>query len=224
MQKIFEPIIQIAYLTIVFLISSYMYRNSVGEKIYKVFATLALILGISDSIYIIPRMYAVLTTGIEDNLRYIGLGRMGNAIAITIFYLILYDAYNIRYDKRTNQNLNRTFYLLTVLRVILCLLPFNNWFEPIPSSTFALVRFIPLALMGILLLIIMFIHSSKYTDPDFKIITFATLVSLIFLEPRIFFQEGLGIPFLTVIRTISLAIIILVGYKELRDINVLSRY
>lgn len=224
LQRIIEPIIQIIYLTIVFLISSYMYRNSLSNKLYKIFATLALVLGIADSIYIIPRMYALLTTGIEDNLNHIGWGRMGNAIAITVFFLILYDAYNIRYNKRLNPNLNRTLLTLSTIRIILCLLPYNEWFNLIPNSKFALIRFIPLGMMGILLLIILFKQGNKLGDTNFKIIAFTTFIALICLEPRIYFSEGIGLPIFTIIRSISLVIIVLVGYKELRDINELSRY
>ncbi len=224
MQRIFEPILQIIYLTIIFLISSYMFRHSLSNKLYRIFATLALVLGISDSVYIIPRMYALLTTGIEDNLKYIGWGRMGNAIAITIFFLILYDAYNIRYNKRLNPNLNRTLLTLSIIRIILCLLPYNQWFNLIPSFKFALVRFIPLGLIVVLLLIKIFKQGNKLGDTNFKIIAFATFIALICLEPRIYFSQGIGLSFVAIIRSISLLATILVGYKELRDINELSRY
>ena len=225
MQMIFEPIIFIVYLMIVILMGSYMLKNSVGIKYHKIFGSLALSLSLADGIYIIPRMYAVLTTGIEDNLRVIGWGRMGNAIIITIFFLILYDAYNERFNKQNNKALNKTFFVLAIIRIILCVLPGNKWFELTPSSTYALIRFMPLAIMGLLLIIIMYIHSMKLRDTNFKLICISTFFSMLFIEPLIFFPESrTGILILTILRTISLTSIIFIDYKDLRDINVLSRY
>lgn len=224
MQKIFEPIVHIIYLTFIFLMSNYMFRNSVGNKFYKIYGTLALLLGVGDGAYIIPRMYSVLTTGIEDNLKIIGLGRMANSIIITIFFLVLYDAYNERYSKKNRIGLNRIFYILGIIRVIVSLLPWNNWFEINPSSTFALLRFIPLFIMGLLLILLMYLHSKRYKDSNFKIITIATLLSIIFMEPRIFSQESSIVLIFTILRTISLSSIIIIGFRELRDKNVLSRY
>ena len=225
MQRIFEPIIHITYLTIVILMGSYMLRNSVGNKFHKIFGSLALTLGLGDGIYLISRMYSVLTTGIENNLKVIGWGRMGNAIIMTIFFLILYDAYNERYSKSNNKSLNNTFYGLALIRSILSILPGNKWFELIPSATYALVRFVPLAIMGLLLIIIMYLHSVKFKDSIFKLISVFTFLAILFMEPLIFFPESpTGVFVLTLFRTISLVSILLIGYKDLRDINVLSRY
>jgi len=224
-QKIFEPIILILYLTWILLMGRYMVSYSVGNKYYKIFGSLALTLGLADGIYIIPRMYSVLTTGIEDNLRIIGWGRLGNAIIITIFFLVLYDAYNERYTKKTNKALNRTFFVLAFIRVIIIILPGNKWFDLNPSPTYALLRFVPIALMGVFLILIMYIHSKKYKDFNYKIMSIATFFAILFIEPLVFISNSaIGLTLFTICRTISLIFIILIGYKELRDINVLSRY
>lgn len=225
LQRIFEPMIHIIYLTIVILMGSYMIRYSVGNKFHKIFGSLALTLGLGDGIYLIARMYAVLTTGIENNLKVIGWGRVGNTIIITIFFLILYDAYNERYSKPINKSLNNAFYGLAIVRIILSILPGNKWFELVPSSIYALIRFVPLALMGVLLILIMYLHSIKFKDPMFKLICIFTFFAILFMEPLIFFPKApIGVLVLTVFRTISLVSILLIGYKDLRDINVLSRY
>ena len=225
MQKIFEPILHILYLSIILLMGSYMIRNSIGNKLLKMYGTLALILGFGDGIYLIPRIYSILTTGIEENLTLMGWGRMGSTIAITLFFLVLYDVYNERYSKKTNLALNRTFYGLAIIRIIISILPGNKWFQLNPVSTYALLRLIPLIAMGKLLLLIIYIHSKKYNDLHFKIVSIVTFISIIFMEPRAFISDGsTGIVIFTVIRTIALTIIVFIGYKESRDLNILSRY
>ena len=86
-QRIIVPITYISYLTIIFLIGRYMHTNSPGNWYYKVFGNLSYCLGIADAIYLIPRLYAILTTGIEDNLKVIGWGRLGYSITINIFII-----------------------------------------------------------------------------------------------------------------------------------------
>ncbi|WFA08466.1 hypothetical protein [Tissierella sp. Yu-01] len=225
MQKIIEPIIHILYLTYIFLMGSYFLRNALGNKLYKGFGYLAVTLGLADLCYLIPRMYALLTTGIEDNLKFIGWGRILNSIIITFLFIILYEITNKRYSRKDNVPLNKTFYFLTIMRIVLCLMPPNNWFEMIPNSIFALIRFIPLALMGVLLLLIIFIHSKMHRDVHFQIILLGVFLLLPTIEPLIYFKDSSTfIIALTILRTVTLNIIILLGFKELRKITELSRY
>ena len=225
MQKIIEPIIHILYLTYIFLMGNYFLRNALGNKLYKGFGYFTVILGVADLSYLIPRMYALLTTGIEENIRFIGWGRMSNSIIITFLFLILYEITNKRYSKKHNVPLNKTFYFFTIIRIVLCLMPPNNWFEMIPNSVFSLIRFIPLAVMGLLLMIIIYIHSKRYRDVHFQIMLFGILLLLLTIEPLMYFRDSSTfIIALIILRTIALNIIIILGFKELREITELSRY
>lgn len=224
MLKFIEPILHILYLLPILVIGGYLIRNSVGNGVYKAFGSFALTLALADGIYLLPRMYALLTTGIEDNLNIIGWGRMGHAILVTILFLMFYDIYTSRYSKNKNLKLNKTLFTLGIIRIIISILPGNDYFVLNPSQLFALLRFIPLAIMGFLLLVAIFYHSKKYKDRNFKLVMVAVLVALIFTEPRMYGIEGSAVVLQTVFRSISLVAIILIGYKELRDINVLSRY
>lgn len=225
LQKIIEPTVFIIYLSILIYLGYYILNNSIGNRYYKTIGNLCLLLGLADAVYLIPRMYAVLTTGIEDNLKSMGWGRMGNAVIITLLYAILYDAYNIRFNKKKNNPLDKTIYGLAIIRILISLLPGNQWFELLPSSTFAIARLIPLALLGILLALITYIHGKKFDDRNYIFIGVLVLLSIFFLEPRAFLPEDTNwIPIFAILRTIVFLTIILIEYKKLRDINVLSRY
>lgn len=225
MQKIFEPILHIVYLFMIIMLSRYFIINSVGKRYYKIFGSLSLLLGLADVFYLIPRMYAILTSGIEDNIRALGWGRMGYSILITLFYMVLYDAYNIRFNKRKNQKLDKTIYGLGIIRILICLLPGNDWFQLVSSSGFAILRLIPLLLMGILLSIITYLHGKKYKDKGYKVISLMTILSILFIEPVAIVSEiPTAIIIFTILRTGSIISILLIEYKNLRDITVLSRY
>ncbi|TJX13190.1 hypothetical protein E9840_10410 [Tissierella creatinini] len=224
MLKFIEPILHILYLITILIMGGYLVRNSVGNKLYKSFGFFALTLALGDGIYLLPRMYAILTTGIEENMNIIGWGRMGNSIMITILFLMIYDIYSFRYSKNKNIKLEKTLIGLAMIRVILCLLPWNKWFELEPSPLFALLRFIPLGIIGLFLIILIYYHSNKYEDKNFKLIMLATFIALLFAEPRMYFIEGSAVVIQSILRSMSFITIIIVGYKELRDINVLSRF
>lgn len=224
-QKIFEPILHIVYLFIIIMLSRYFIVNSLGKRYYKIFASLSLLFGLADVFYLIPRMYAILTSGIADNIRAIGWGRMGYTILITLFYMVLYDAYNVRFNKRKNKGLDKTIYGLGIVRILISLLPGNNWFQLVSSSGFAILRFVPLLLMGILLSIITYIHGKKYEDRGYKLISLMIILSILFIEPiAIVAEKPTAIIIFTIIRTISIMSILLIEYRNLRNITVLSRY
>lgn len=208
----------------ILIMGGYLIRNSVGNGVYKAFGSFALTLALADGIYLLPRMYALLTTGIEENLNIIGWGRMGHAILVTILFLMFYDIYTSRYSKNKNQKLNKTLFTLGIIRIIISILPGNGYFVLDPSPFFALLRFIPLAIMGFLLIIAIYYHSKKYKDRNFKIIMVAAVIALVFTEPRMYGIEGAAVLVQTVFRSISLVAIVAIGYKELKDINILSRY
>lgn len=224
MLKYIEPVLHILYLMPILIMGGYLIRNSVGSGVYKAFGSFALTLALADGIYLLPRMYALLTTGIEENLNIIGWGRMGHAILVTILFLMFYDIYTSRYSKNKNPKFNKTLFTLGIIRIIISILPGNDYFVLDPSPFFALLRFIPLAIMGLLLIIAIYYHSKKYKDRNFKIIMVAAVIALVFTEPRMYGIEGAAVLVQTVFRSISLVAIVAIGYKELKDINILSRY
>lgn len=224
MQKILEPIIHIMYLASVIFMGGYILKNSVGNKLYRAFGSFAMVLALGDGVYLIARMYALLTTGIEENLKILGWGRLGHEVIFTILVLMLYDIYNLRYSKKKNVPLNRMFYVFSIIRIIIILLPGNKFFEMVPSTTYAIYRFIPLAIMGALLTLLVYLHSDKYGDFNFKIVSIAIFISILLSEPSMVLKSTLGINTLTVIRTAALVFIILIGLKEVRDNTELSRY
>lgn len=51
---------------------------------------MAVVLSSGDSFHLIPRVYALLTTGLEANAFALGLGKLITSITMTVFYVILY--------------------------------------------------------------------------------------------------------------------------------------
>ncbi len=104
---------------------------------------MAALLGAGDAFHLVPRCYALWTTGLEANAAALGIGKLITSITMTVFYLILYAIWRDRYQITGRTNLTRTMWGLSVLRIALCLLPQNQWLSSLPSWALSLLLFLP---------------------------------------------------------------------------------
>ncbi len=66
MQAIVETLFDVIYLISVITIGITMIRKSNGNKEYRLFGIMAVVLGVGDSFHLVPRAIALCTTGLED--------------------------------------------------------------------------------------------------------------------------------------------------------------
>ncbi|MFM1538977.1 beta-carotene 15,15'-monooxygenase, partial [Helcococcus bovis] len=70
---------------------------------------------------------------------------------MTIFYMLFYHYYEIKSGKH-DKTKKLIIYILAFLRILLVLLPQNNWGTPEGNFTFNILKNIPFSIMGILLI------------------------------------------------------------------------
>lgn len=150
MQAIMETIFDILYLSTVITLGVIMIKNSGDNKQYKLFGIMAVILGLGDAFHLVPRAYALLTTGLEANAAALGIGKLITSITMTIFYIILYNIWRIRYNVTENKRLTLIIYLIAVVRIALCFFPQNDWLNYYYPVSWGVYRNIPFAIMGII--------------------------------------------------------------------------
>ena len=68
------------------------------QPLVKKAGLMAALLGAGDSFHLVPRSYALWTTGLEANAAALGLGKLITSITMTIFYLILFYIWRERYE------------------------------------------------------------------------------------------------------------------------------
>lgn len=145
------------------------------NKIALLFVVMTLILGIGDSFHLIPR---VISYFIEDDLIFAkGLGKLITSIIMTIFYLL----FEIARKWLKNDKNNTHLYIisgLSIVRMILCVFPQNEWFITNSSYLWGIIRNIPFVLIGIYTIILWFIDFRK--DSLFKWIYLLVAFSFIF--------------------------------------------
>ena len=103
MQAIVETLFDAVYLTSVIAIGVTMIVKSRGNKEYWLFGIMAVVLGAGDAFHLVTRALALCATGLENFIVPLGIGKFITSITMTIFYIILYYVWRVRY-KVNGQN------------------------------------------------------------------------------------------------------------------------
>lgn len=180
MKKIMEPGFEILYLLGGLIISILILVYAKRRKEFILFGVMGLTLVIGDSFHLIPRMLNAWEININDIYVYLGIGKLITSITMTIFYIFLYHFFKIRYQKKNTLYLDITIYLLSLIRIILCLLPYNEWTSSSSSYIWGIYRNIPFVIMGIIMVYLTYKWAKENDDKTFKYIYIAISLSFIF--------------------------------------------
>lgn len=218
MQAIMEPIFHVVYLTTVITLGIKMLTKSKDNEYFKLFGAMSVILGLGDSFHLIPRIYALLTTGLEHHAPALGFGKFVTSITMTIFYLILYKIWKKRFDIKDSKKLDLTMYVLAAVRIILCFFPQNDWFVNNPPVSWGIYRNIPFAIMGIIMIYLLYSYGAKNKDRDYKNLGIAVTLSFGFYLPVVLWaSENFFVGMLMIPKTLAYVWVVLIGYKEFKQ-------
>ena len=126
MQAIVETVFDAVYLCTVITLGIKMIRGSKGNRQFILFGIMAVLLGSGDAFHLVPRALALCTTGLENFTVALGLGKWITSITMTIFYVVLYHVWRVRYHVQGRKNATIAVYALAALRIVLCMMPQNN--------------------------------------------------------------------------------------------------
>lgn len=225
MLKLLEAAGFFLYLILMLYMGAYISRNKLGNKSHAVFGYLAFILAMADSVYFIPRLYSLLTDGLEENLRILGWGRIGQMIIMTLFFLVLSDLSKTRFSIKRKLPMDKLLYGLMIFRVVIGLFPQNQWFNLEPDGTFAFLRYIPVVIYVLMLAMTLIAHSMKKGDSNIIIFSILIILQLMLVEYPIRGVEKLWIIYIMAAgRGILFLSMIFIGYVEVRKENELSRF
>ena len=127
MQAIVETLFDAVYLISVITIGVLMIRRSNGNGQFRLFGWMAVILGAGDSFHLIPRALALCTTGLENYTVALGMGKWITSVTMTVFYVLLYYVWRQRYGVKGKNWLTAAVYILSAVRIALCMMPQNQW-------------------------------------------------------------------------------------------------
>lgn len=186
-QAIAETVFDILYLSFAIVAGLTMLAKG-KEPLVKKAGLMAVVLGAGDSFHLIPRSYALWTTGLEANAAALGIGKLITSITMTIFYLILYYIWRERYQIKERKNLTAAMWGLSALRIGLCLLPQNQWLSYRQPLLFGILRNIPFAVIGLIIIVIFAQETRKANDRVFWFMPLAAALSFGFYLPVVLFS------------------------------------
>lgn len=217
MQAIAETLFDIIYLVTVITIGTLMIRQCKGNLQYKLFGIMAVTLGLGDAFHLVPRAIALCTTGLEDYTVALGIGELITSVTMTVFYILLYYVWRLRYQVEGKRNLTVIVYVLALIRVILCLFPQNEWIHADVPLSWGIYRNIPFALLGLLVILLFYKSAKERKDRSFRFMWLTIVLSFGFYIPVVLWADAIPvIGMLMIPKTCAYVWTVVIGYQDMR--------
>lgn len=217
MQAIMETLFDVVYLTTVTLLGITMIRKNKGNLQYLLFGIMAVTLGAGDAFHLVPRAYALCTTGLQDFVVALGIGKLITSITMTLFYVLLYYVWRIRYKINGKNGLTVIMYVLAALRVALCLFPQNAWTSAEAPLSWAIYRNLPFAAMGLIVIVLFFTEARKHNDHAYRFMWLTIVLSFGFYLPVVLWADTISwVGMLMIPKTCAYVWTILIGFMAMK--------
>ncbi|MGN1168175.1 MAG: hypothetical protein ACI4S2_17305 [Lachnospiraceae bacterium] len=216
MQAIFETLFDVAYLVTVITLGILMIRGSKGRKQYLLYGIMAVTLGSGDAFHLVPRAIALCTTGLENYTEALGIGKMITSITMTIFYVLLYFVWRLRYQVVGRKNLTIAVWLLAAFRILLCLMPQNAWTSANAPLSWGIYRNIPFTILGALIVVLFYLSAKEQKDEPFRFLWLTVVISFACYIPVVLFADAIPVVGMLMIpKTCAYLWTVLIGYRSM---------
>ena len=222
MQAIMETLFDVVYLVTVISLGIRMIRGSGKESQFRLFGWMAVVLGAGDAFHLVPRAVALCTTGLENYPVPLGIGKWITSVTMTVFYVLLYYVWRQRYKVRGRDGLTAAVYGLAILRIVLCMMPQNQWLSPEAPLAWGIYRNLPFALLGLLVILLFYRSARKYNDRAFRWMWLTIVLSFGFYIPVVLWADSNPmIGMLRIPKTCAYVWTIVIGYLAMARKSVL---
>lgn len=213
-----ETTFDVVYLVTVITLGVLMIRRPKAAPQFRLFGWMAVVLGAGDAFHLVPRAVALCTTGLENYTFALGLGKAITSVTMTVFYVLLYYVWRMRYRVRGRSTLTAVVYLLAGLRILLCLMPQNQWFSASSPLSWGIYRNIPFALLGILIIVLFFRSAKAHTDSAFRWMWLTIVLSFAFYIPVVLWADVYPmIGMLMIPKTCAYVWTVVIGYRAMNQ-------
>lgn len=157
MPQIGEAVFCIIYLIFGYVAGVIMIAHANGSSLNLILGVMTLVLAGGDSFHLVPRIINAFKDKYESYEFYAGLGLMISSITMTVFYILLYYACELisvfNRPGAITEAVRYMYYVLivfSVIRIIFCLFPQNNWFSKEGNPKWGIIRNVPFIIVGII--------------------------------------------------------------------------
>ncbi|MCI1727492.1 MAG: hypothetical protein LKM35_07385 [Lachnospiraceae bacterium] len=217
MQAIFETGFDVIYLTAVICLGILMIRGSRGRKQYLLYGIMAVTLGCGDAFHLVPRAIALCTTGLASWTAVLGTGKLITSVTMTVFYVLLYYVWRLLYQVSGKSGITAAVWILSISRIVLCLMPQNGWTRADAPLSWGIYRNIPFALLGILIIVLFFRSARQKEDRPFRFLWLTVVLSFAFYIPVVLFADSVpAVGALMIPKTCAYVWTVVIGYRAMK--------
>jgi len=158
------------------------------QKVSNRFRLAFFLLALGDTGHVGFRVVAYARGGLEANPVLVGAGALSTAITVTFFYMLMVDAWRLRFKKP----LGWFGWLLLaagVVRLVVMAFPQNQWWQVDPPYPMSLVRNGFLVLQGLGVMALILRDAARANDGPFRWVGIMIALSYLFYTPVILFTR-----------------------------------
>lgn len=214
----FESAFDITYLLSVLVISGVIIYKGIKDNSTPIilFGVMGFLLGFGDSFHLVPRIVAHLTTGLDDYQTSLGIGKLITGVTMTIFYYLIYWYYVLLTNNR-DRKVHMLIVALIVIRFALLTLPGNDWLHNGNDLFYGILRNVPFAILGGLIVYLFMTAKDKDINHQFYqmgvwiIVSFACYTLTVVGSGAHPILGAFMLP-----KTVAYFIIVVIGYKNIK--------
>lgn len=182
-----ETIFDVLYLTIATTIGIYLLVSANGSELRQFAGLMALVLAGGDAFHLIPRVYVIFMGREEVFRRALGRGKQITSITMTFFYVMFWHIALSLFRLDLISIWTLAVYMLTLVRILLCILPQNRWVDRYPPISWGIYRNIPFFIMGLVIAFVF--YQNQNVVPAFSLAWLAILLSFGFYLPVVLYAN-----------------------------------
>ena len=187
MRAVIETVFDIFYLVTVLTVGIRMIRGSKTGTQFRLFGLMAVVLGAGDSFHLVPRALA------------------------------LYYVWRKRYQIEGQKNVTAAVYALSAVRVVLCMMPQNQWLTNHTPLAWGILRNVPFALLGLLIIVLFYRSAKQNNDKAFRWMWLTIVLSFGFYIPVVLWADvNPLIGMLMIPKTCAYVWTVLIGYNAMK--------
>ena len=187
-----------------------------GRSLFILYGVLTLTLCGGDAFHLVPRIIRAVRGSSDRIKKQLGIGLQVSSITMTVFYIILLYVWKATFPQlQAPAAVEVLIWLSAILRILICLLPQNNWCTDEGNPTLSILRNAVFAFTG-LGVIILYAISGNTGDYHMTRMVAAILISFgCYLPVTLFSKTKPKVGLLMIPKTCSYMWIIAMGLQLL---------
>lgn len=158
-----EAVFDICYLTFDLIAGIVFLALAKGSALFVLYGILTLTLCGGDAFHLVPRVIRAFKGSSEKIERQLGIGLQVSSITMTVFYILLLYIWKLTfYEMEAPAALEAVIWASAIARIVICLLPQNNWCSEEGNPKLSLLRNVVFAVTGIGVIILYALSGNTY--------------------------------------------------------------